>query len=103
MTDVWKAFVINQSETDYTIISERDKKYHTLPLPIHQGNIALFDGTVVDIQETVFGPHQLYMACKGYQYDILRKRCQYQKRVILKKETKKETIPISTISPFSTT
>ena len=100
MTDVWKAFVINQSETNYTIISERDKKYHTLPLPIQQGNIQLDDGSVVDIQETIFGPHQLYMACKGYQYDILRKRNQYQKRSTLKKETKKETNIASSTSPF---
>ena len=99
MTDVWKAFVINQSETDYTIISERDKKYHTLPLPISFGNIRIPDGSVVNIQETVFTPHQLYMACKGYQYDILRKRTQYQKRSALKKETKNETIT-PTISPF---
>jgi len=97
MSETWKAFVINQSDTDYTIISERDKKYHTLPLPISFGNIKILDGSVVNIQETVFTPHQLYMACKGYQYDINRKRAQYQKRL----NAKSKIIEESTNNPFA--
>lgn len=85
-SQTWTAFVINQSETEYTIISERDKKYYTLPLPIQQGNIVLPDSVVVNIQEQIFTPHKLFMACKQYQYDILRKRKQYEKRTVIKQE-----------------
>lgn len=78
MTQPWIAFVMNKSETDYTILSERDKTYHTLPLPIQLGNVVLPDGSVVNIQDTVFNSHKVFMALKQYQYDILRKRKAYQ-------------------------
>lgn len=92
MPETWMAFVINQTETDYTIISERDKQYHTLPLPIRFGNTRLPDGSVVNIQETIFSPHQIFMACKGYVYDLVRKRQQYQKRRTLKKKQPEENL-----------
>ena len=86
MASTWKAFVINKTDKDYTIIAENDRKYHTLPLPIQEGVVRLSSGTIVDIQETIFSPHQLFMACKNYQYDIIRKRNQYKKRVAKKEE-----------------
>lgn len=79
MTDTWKAFVISQDETSYTILSERDKKLHTLSLPVEVGDMRLPDGSIVSIQETIFNPDRLYMACKNYQYDLQRKRNQYKK------------------------
>lgn len=80
MADTWKAFVISQDETSYTILSERDKKLHTLPLPVEVGDMRLSDGSIVSIQETIFNPERLYMACKNYQYDLERKRRQYKKK-----------------------
>ena len=100
MTETYVAFVINQTETEYTIISERDKKYHILPLPIIFGNTRLPDESVVTIQEIVFGPHQLYIACKGYKYDITKKRNKYQKRAEAAKATKTTKVnPIE--NPFN--
>lgn len=98
MTETWIAFVINQTDTEYTILSERDKKFHTLPLPISFGNIRLPDESVVNIQDIVFAPHQLFMACKGYKYDIERKRKQYEKRSYAKKIADKAT---TTPNPFT--
>lgn len=80
MAETWKAFVVNQTETEYIIISERDKKYHTLPLPIEIGDIRLPDGSIVSIQDTIFTPDKLFTACKNYQYDLERKRRQYKKK-----------------------
>jgi hypothetical protein len=97
MTETWKAFVINQTTENYTILSERDKKYHILPLPITFGNVRLDDGSVVTIQDMVFSPHKLYMACKEYDYNIKRKKSQYQKRLNAKSKTEEST----TNNPFT--
>lgn len=88
MTDsIYSAFIINKSTTDVTVISESDKKYHSLPLPIEPGDVRILStGAVVKIQEIIFTPSKIFQACKDAQYNLLRKRRQYAAEKAKKQE-----------------
>lgn len=69
--------MIYQTDTDYTIVSERDKKFHTLTKPadgIKPGPVLVEEGHLVDIQMPFFcDASRLFTACREYVYDNERK------------------------------
>lgn len=87
MTQPTVAFVIKQTDKDYTIIT--DTASHTLSLPINFDSFQLDNGTWLKIQDFVFNPHKLYTACKEYNHNIQRKKLQYRRRVERKKQEEK--------------
>lgn len=93
------AYVVSQTETDYTVLSSHDKVYHTMPLPIVFGECGLPDGTKLLIQEHVFNPSKILTACKEYDSHLKRKKSRYQlsKSKIARNQQLQVSIPL--VSP----
>jgi hypothetical protein len=85
-TPVWRGFIVNQSENEFTVISERDKQYHIVPGQVRSGNVIMPDGHCCCIDEYIFNPSMLFSACREYVYDLRR----HKKRRTKNKETLKE-------------
>lgn len=70
---IHQAFIISQTESTYKIIIE-DSTCYEIKKPITNGDYTLNDGKKIFINDLIFTPHRLFMACKGYEYDLRRKR-----------------------------
>lgn len=108
MSQTYRAYVVAQSDTNYTIISERDKQYHVLPLPMKTGNVRLSDESIVNISEVMFNPSKMFSACREYESMLKRKRNQYQRRKNRKQEqyeVEGESLPymvsVPLVNPFT--
>lgn len=85
-TPVWRGYVVAQTETDYQVVSERDKQIHTVPKTetgIKTGPIIMPDGHLCSIDEYVFTSSMLFAACREYLADLRRhKKRRAEKRKI---------------------
>ena len=83
-----RAYVISETDDYYTIVSEHDKKTHTIEK--QSGSIPdtiQMDNRNVVIQSIRFtDPSRLFTACREYCYDIERKRNSRSKKSMEKKE-----------------
>jgi hypothetical protein len=79
----WRGFVINQTETTYSVISERDKQLHTLQKKNNEiitGCIVMPDGHICNVDDYIFNYSMLYSACREYAGDLRRHKKRRQER-----------------------
>lgn len=75
-----RGYVVFDTPETYTLISEWDKQYHTLPKHngvIPTGKITLENGNEVVISPILFNGSKLFSACREYEYDKDRKKRHY--------------------------
>lgn len=93
----YQGYVIEEADTHYTVISERDKKFHVLQKKegkIQDGCIVMPDGHVCNINEIKITGNKLFSACREYVYDTNRKRI-YHKRKYQEKKAQKADAGLS--------
>ncbi len=100
-TTNYKAYIVAQNDTGYTILTEHDKQYHQLALPVVEGRLKLEDGTVVHVSNVRFNPVKIFAACRDYDYNLQRKRNQYARRKLRKQQNDMESTVSSVDSPIT--
>lgn len=73
----WKGFIVFETPTEYTVISNRDKQPHILlkkDYPRITGPIIMPDGHCCTINEYIFTPSRLYSACRVVVSDLARRK-----------------------------
>lgn len=91
---IWKGYIISVNENSCTVLSESNKLTYVLPLIDGKhptGPTMLTDELMVDIFSTPIVGKKLFIACKGYEYDILRGAKRHRIRRAKEKEDKSVT------------
>jgi hypothetical protein len=96
----WRGFVINQTETTYTVLSERDKQLHTLQKKNNEiitGCVVMSDGHICNIDDYVFNNSMLYSACREYTGMLKRHKKRRAEKKSIKELTTLQTATVDFI------
>jgi len=78
-----RGYIIGQTDSYYTVISEHDKKRHQLPKEgkkIPSGATVMPDGHICNIDEIFFNNSKLFSACREYTGDLRRQKKYWQNK-----------------------
>jgi hypothetical protein len=79
---LYKGYVVYQTDTTYTVVSERDKSFHTILKKngeVVTGSVVMPDGHICNIEDKIFNPSMIYSACREYISDLKRHKKRREK------------------------